>query len=270
MPSKPAHAEIVRESHGTAVPAPDMPLDELLAADGRLDAGLLRQLAFNEKMAELGRLAAGLVHELNTPLSVIVSAAQMIQREEELPDFVREMVERIGSEAQRLSQFAKGVLSFSRREEGPESEADVNQIIREVLAFLRYEAQKRSITVIDELDFDLAAVAADANLLKQVFINLIMNALQAIGSKGVVLLRTRMQNETFVCVEISDTGPGIAPELQERIFEPFYSSKGPEEGTGLGLYVTRQLMWLSGGEIGVSSVPGEGATFILQIPARLS
>lgn len=242
------------------------PLATYISTDGSVQDEILEQLAFNEKMAEIGRLSAGMIHELNTPLSVIVSAAQMILREHELPEFVREMVERIDQEAQRLSHFTRGLLTFSRREEGERGEADINHILREVMAFLRYEAQKRSVTVVEEFDFHLASVAADGNRLKQVFINLVMNALQAMGEGGTLLLRSAMAAPDLVEVAIADTGCGIPPHVLPSIFTPFFTTKGPGEGTGLGLFITKKLVELDGGTISVRSVPGEGTTFNLTFP----
>src|SRR5512137_133751 len=130
-------------------------LAENLTAECRIDEDLLEQLAWNEKMAELGQLAVGMVHELNTPLSVIVSAIQLILREEDLSVSVKEMVERIDMEVQRLSQFTRGMLSFARKDDATVGETDVNHVLQEVMHFLRYEAQKRSIKVVEDLDFRL-------------------------------------------------------------------------------------------------------------------
>ncbi|HLO25161.1 MAG TPA: HAMP domain-containing sensor histidine kinase [Geobacteraceae bacterium] len=237
-----------------------------LSVPGRIDEDVLEQLAHNEKMAELGHLAAGVIHEVNTPLSVIVSAAQMILREGDIPDFVREMVERIDMEAQRLSQYTRGVLSFARTGAEAEAEADVNQVLQEVMAFLRYEARKRSITVIEELDYDVLLVAADNNRLKQIFINLIMNACQAMDQGGALHVRTTMPDDRSVRIEIADTGKGIPPERLDRIFEPFYTTKKPGEGTGLGLYIVRKMVELMGGRIEVKSSVGEGTTFTIMLP----
>jgi signal transduction histidine kinase len=233
---------------------------------GQIDEEFLAQLAHNEKMAELGQLATGMIHEVNTPLSVIVSAAQLILREGEVPDFVREMVERIDLEAQRLSEFTRGVLTFARTGERSDEEADVNEVLREVMVFLRYEARKRSITVIEELDHDLLPVAADRNRLKQIFINLIMNAFQAMEQGGALSVRTSMPDDRTVRIEIADTGKGIPPERIDRIFEPFYTTRKAGEGTGLGLYIVGKIVEVMAGRIEVSSRVGEGTTFAITLP----
>ncbi|HEY6007446.1 MAG TPA: ATP-binding protein [Geobacteraceae bacterium] len=243
------------------------PFAKIATAAGRIERDMLEQLAHNEKMAELGQMAAGLVHELNTPLSVINSAAQMILREEELPDFVREMVERISSETQRLSQFSRGLLSFTRREDAELGEVNVAQVVKEVATFLRYEAQKRSILVVEELDFHLPPVVVDANHLKQIFINLIMNGLQAMEEGGTLVVRAAAGPDETVAVAVTDTGAGIPPEVAERIFEPFFTTKSPGEGTGLGLFITKKIVELYEGTIRVESVPSEGTTFFVTLPA---
>lgn len=241
-------------------------LAKYLSDNGPVEGELLDLLAFNERMAELGRMAAGVVHELNTPLSVIVSATQMILREEELPDFVRELVERVNLEANRLSDLTKGVLSFSRSEGAGRREADANQVLRDVMTFLRYEAQKRSVTVIEDLDFRLPTIAADANRVKQVLINLIMNALQAMDGGGRLFLRSAVTDDSRVAIEVGDTGPGIPPDALGQIFTPFFTTKNPGEGTGLGLFVTRRIMEEVGGTIAVESTVGQGTSFTLTFP----
>jgi two-component system NtrC family sensor kinase len=230
-----------------------------------VDGARLEQLAFNERMAELGRLSAALMHELNTPLSVIVSAAQMTLREDGLSDFVREMIGRIDQEAQRLSQLSRGMLCFSRRDEGGETSADLVKVLQEVMLFLRYEAQKLSVTVIEEFDYDLPQVAVSGNRIKQVMINLVMNAIQAMGSGGTLLIKAG-QEESQAVITVADTGPGIAPEILPLIFEPFFTTKVPEQGTGLGLYVSSCLMEAIGGSLEVNSVVGEGTTFRVLVP----
>jgi two-component system NtrC family sensor kinase len=237
-----------------------------LSGEDRLDEDLLDRLAWNEKMAELGQLAVGMVHELNTPLSVIVSAIQLILREEELSPSVKEMVERIETEAQRLSLFTKGLLSFARREDEQVTEVDLNQLLREVVSFLKYEAQKRSIVVVMDLDFRLPPITAELNRIKQIFINLIMNALQAMDGGGTLLLRSSMTGDRFIAVQIADTGSGIAGSALDRIFDPFFTTKKSGSGTGLGLFITKKLVESFSGTIGVESREGEGSCFTVTFP----
>ncbi|BCS52150.1 two-component sensor histidine kinase [Geobacter sp. SVR] len=244
-------------------------MDSFFAGNGQKpSADLLKQLAHNEKMAELGRISAGVVHELNAPLSVISSASQMILREEGVPESVREMVARIDSEAQRLSQLARGLLNFSSRQE-TSSEVDVNLTIGFLLDFLRYEASRRGVVVRRELDFSLPAIKLDGNLLKQILLNIIMNALQAMEDQGgELLLRTMVSGADRLCVIIRDNGPGIPPEVLENIFTPYFTTKEIGEGTGLGLFVSRQLVEELGGRIEVSSSVGKGAEFTVTLPLQ--
>jgi signal transduction histidine kinase len=239
-----------------------------VAQDGQCEDKIIEQLAFNEKMAELGRLSAGIVHEINTPLSVIAAASQMVLHEAGLSEFVIEMVTRIQSEAQRLAKLTKGILSFSREDDGVGTEADINNTLSEVMSLLKYEAQKRSITVIEEFDYQLSPVKADPDRLKQVFINIIVNALQAMTGPGHLLLQTSRGDDFFVKVRIKDTGPGIPEAVLERIYEPFYSTKQPGEGTGLGLFITMKIMQALGGRIEVDSIEGEGSCFTLFLPIK--
>jgi signal transduction histidine kinase len=239
-----------------------------VSQDGQCEEKIIKQLAFNEKMAELGRLSVGIVHEINTPLSVIAAASQMVLNEAGLSEFVLEMVARIQSEAQRLAQLTKGILSFSREETGTGAGADVNNTLTEVMTLLKYEAQKRSITVIEEFDYQLPPVNTDPDRLKQIFINIIVNALQAMTGNGHLLLQTSQCDDVFVQVRIKDTGPGIPAAVMKRIYEPFYSTKQPGEGTGLGLFITGKIMQALGGRIAIDSIEGEGTCFTLFIPIK--
>jgi signal transduction histidine kinase len=134
------------------------------------------------------------------------------------------------------------------------------------MAFLKYEAQKRSVTVIEELDYHLPTILADGNRLKQIFINLIMNALQAMEHGGALLLRTSLLDDDSIEIQIADTGSGIPAETIGRVFEPFYTTKTTETGTGLGLFITKTIVECFGGRIAVQSVEGEGTTFTVTFP----
>jgi len=227
---------------------------------------LLRQLAYNEKMAELGKISAGVVHELNAPLSVIISASQMIMREEGVPEGVLEMISRISSEAQRLSHLTKGLLNFSSHDETI-GEVDLNLTVDFILNFLNYEAARRGVVVLKQFDFTLPTIRLDANLLKQILLNIIMNALQAMeNGGGKLLVETASAGSGNVCFIITDNGPGIPIEAIERIFDRYFTTKRPGEGTGLGLFVTKKLVENMGGEITVTNRSGGGTTFTVTLP----
>lgn len=234
--------------------------------DAIITSDLLRQLAYNEKMAELGKISAGVVHELNAPLSVIISASQMIMREEGVPEGVMEMIARIGSEAQRLSHLTKGLLNFSSHDETV-GETDLNLTIDFILNFLNFEAARRAVVVLKQLDYSLPVIRLDANLLKQILLNIIMNALQAMeDGGGKLLVETAPAGGDSVRFTVADNGPGIPAEAIDRIFDRYFTTKKPGEGTGLGLFVTRNLVENMGGNIEVTSRSGGGTTFTVTLP----
>lgn len=240
-----------------------------LCNDAAISAELLQQLAYNEKMAELGRISAGVVHELNAPLSVIVSASQMIMREQGVPEFVQEMIARINAEAQRLSRLTRGLLHYSSHDQST-AEADLNLTVEFVLDFLNFEAARRAVVVTRQLDYNLPIIRTDANSLKQILLNIIMNALQAMEAcdGGTLLVETATVAPDRVRISISDNGPGIPADVVDRIFERYYTTKQSGEGTGLGLFVTRELVLQMRGEIRVAGRLGGGTTFTITLPTE--
>lgn len=229
---------------------------------------MLKQLAYNEKMAELGKISAGVVHELNAPLSVIISASQMIMLEEGVPASVLEMLERISSEAQRLSMLTKGLLNFSSHDETI-GEVDINLTVEFILDFLNFEAARRGVVVLRELDYSLPVIRLDENQLKQILLNLIMNALQAMeNGGGRLLIETASAGSDSLCFIVSDNGPGVPNGSIDLIFERYFTTKKAGEGTGLGLFVTKNLVVNMGGEIKVTSRPGGGTTFTVMLPVE--
>lgn len=230
------------------------------------DKKFLDLLAFNEKMAELGRISAGIIHEVNTPLSVIISAAQLVMQEEGLPEAALEMVERIHQEAHRLSRMTRGILNFARRNDESPGEIDICQTVHEVVTLLNYEIGKRSVKVVEEYDDRVPMLAVGGNRLKQVVLNLVMNALQAMGIGGRLILSCTVNAAGGAEIRIADTGPGIPPDVVALVFDPFYTTKKEGEGTGLGLFVSRNLVEELGGSLTVHSLPGEGTTFTISFP----
>ena len=236
--------------------------------DRHIDADLLQQLAYNEKMAELGKISAGVVHELNAPLSVIISASQMIMREQDVPEFVQELIARINAEAQRLSHLTRGLLNYSSHDQIT-GEADLNLTVEFILDFLNFEAARRAVVVMRQLDYNLPVIRTDANQLKQILLNIIMNALQAMEEfGGTLLVETGPVGDDAVCIRIADSGPGIPAEAIDRIFERYFTTKKTGEGTGLGLFVTRELVEQMGGDIQVVSGAGGGTTFTVTLPVQ--
>lgn len=184
-----------------------------------------------------------------------------------MPEHVVELLERIGGEAQRLSQMSRSILTFGRLDSGVSGgEADINLVLRDVLQLLTYEVQKRSVTVSQTLDHGIPILLLDAGRLKQIFINLVMNALHAMETGGSLKLTTVVSGDHNCEITLSDTGHGIPEVHIEHIFEPFYTTKEAGKGTGLGLFVTREIVRAMAGSITVTSSIGQGTCFTLRFP----
>lgn len=227
---------------------------------------LLEQTIQAEKLAEIGRLSAALAHEVNNPLAVIGYAAQLMQRDDPLSPFQLEMAERISGEAERLKALAGSLLSFSRANGSDRRICNVNEIVRDVLRLLRFELARKGV-VLEEYYGDVPPVQADPNRLKQVFINLIMNAAQVLERGGVLTISSAIPHPGAVAISFIDNGPGIADDIREQIFDPFFSTKPSGEGTGLGLYICRQIVSEHDGHLTVESRLGSGSNFSVVLPS---
>ncbi|TLM65764.1 MAG: sensor histidine kinase [Deltaproteobacteria bacterium] len=233
---------------------------------GHHDDHLLQATLHQEKLAELGRLSAGIAHEIRNPLSIIGYALELLCRDAALTPFQAEMAEKIEAEIERLRTLTDGLLSFSSSREGCCRLVVLNDLVEETLRLLRFELQRHAVVLTTDFN-ELPLVAADPNKLKQVVINLVMNAAQAMGGAGTITLRTCRAGD-MVELTVADTGPGISAELIEKIFDPFFTTKPEGEGTGLGLYLCRTIVRELGGELSVDSAPGAGATFRVRLPAQ--
>ena len=226
---------------------------------------LERRLAQAEKLSAIGLLAAGVAHEVNTPLAVISTYAQMLARQVSGdPDKAR-LLEKITRQTFRASEIVNALLNFSRSAPGAFEEVDLNRLIRETLLLLEHQFQQAGIRVELELEEGLGRVQGDPGKLQQVFLNLFLNARDAMEGGGVLQVRSSSDGGQIV-VEVRDTGPGIAPEHLHRIFDPFFTTKPPRRGTGLGLSISYGIVREHGGEIEVESRPGEGARFRVTFP----
>jgi two-component system NtrC family sensor kinase len=228
---------------------------------------LQASLAQSEKLAAVGQLAASVAHEINNPLTTILANAQLVQRM--LPaaeDEIHEMADLIIQASERASQAVRDLLDFARREHYELRPTELNETIQRTLSILEHELRSNSISLTYEPEPDLPLVNASPDHLQGVWLNLIINAVDAIApGPGEIRISTRRAADRAQ-VTIIDNGQGIAPEHLTHVFEPFYTTKGPGQGTGLGLSVCQQIVTRHGGQITVSSQLGEGTTFIVLLP----
>ena len=225
------------------------------------------ELAEEEKVASLGRLASGMAHEINNPLGGILSLTALTLEDMKEDDPNRENLDEVVKQTQRCRDIVKGLLEFSRHSEVNTEPTDLNRILQETLSLIARQAQFFNISVVENWDPRLPSVMADKSQLQQVFMNVLMNAVQAMQEKGVITITTR-HNAAASSVEllISDTGCGIPPEEVDQIFDPFFTSKASGQGTGLGLSIAYGIITSHRGSISVASEVGKGSTFTIRLP----
>lgn len=227
------------------------------------------QLLQAEKLAALGQTVSGVAHELNNPLATILTWAERLAGRS-LDSVTQRGIETILSESERAAKIVRNLLTFSRKRHTTRSMLDVNQVVRETLSLRAYEQRVSNITTVDGLAAGLPQVFADPHHIKQVLLNLIINAEQsmlATNGHGNLTVRSWHNSEKdCVVLEVNDDGPGIPSAVQEKIFEPFFTTKASGKGTGLGLTVAHALVQDHGGEIRVQSTPGRGASFYVDFP----
>ena len=220
-----------------------------------------------EKLVALGQLAAGVAHEINNPLGIILCYTDLLKEDfGRLPDKVEDLniIEKHVKNCQRI---VHDLLSFARNQETTRAPGSLNAAIEQVVSMVASQLTKQGITVVQKLDPDIPLLEMDTEKMKQVFMNLCINAAQAIGENGEIDIETHcLPNKGQVKIMVRDTGPGIAPEIQDKIFEPFFTTKGPRDGTGLGLSLSYGIIRDHGGEIYVQSKPGKGAVFTIIFP----
>jgi len=232
-----------------------------------------------EKLAAIGTLAAGVMHEINNPLATIGACAESltIGLDEGTLDpgrdaaSLRESLTLIEHEVHRCKGITDGLLNFSRPKPRTKTTVDLNAAIERTLELVRHHPRFRRVDVGVDAGRDLAAVWANEEQMVQVFMALLLNALDAIDDKGVISLRTRTdEKEGLVIAEVIDHGHGIRSSDRAKIFEPFYTTKSPSRGTGLGLSICYAIVTEHGGRIEVDSAVGEGSVFRILLPARAS
>ena len=230
------------------------------------------QLSQAEKLSSIGLLAAGVAHEVNTPLAVISSYAQMASKQVDGDAKIAPLLEKITRQTFRASEIVNNLLNFSRTSATEFSEVDLNKIISETLTLLDHQLKTSHIKVDAQLYAGLPAIHGNAGKLQQVFLNLFLNAKDAMAANGGTL-SIATSNGDAVQVTIGDSGSGIAPEHINKIYDPFFTTKtspreGQSRGTGLGLSVTYGIIQEHAGKIRVDSQPGQGTRFLLEFPLR--
>lgn len=219
----------------------------------------------SQKLASIGRLAAGVTHEINNPLTTILTGIMLIQEETDPKDPHYEELQTIANEILRCRKIISSLLDFARQTEPIKKEQNLNDIIRASMALTRKQAAFKDVTIEQNLSKNLPLINIDKDQIEQALINLTLNAVEATDPEGKIIISTRYVPEIGMMeLKVSDTGKGIPQEHVGRIFEPFFSTK--ESGTGLGLAVTHGIVERHGGTIDVESKPGQGTSFMIRLP----
>src|SRR5579859_400096 len=239
-----------------------------------LEEGRIRQHLFeSEKLAATGRLTASIAHEINNPLEAIKNALYLLVARSAPDAPQRELLELAQRETERVSRIIRQMLGVARPSVSM-ALTDVNRVVQETLALVEPQLRRRQIIPNLELDTMLPPIMASADQLKQVFLNLFLNARDAMPRGGGLLIQTRIAQmhdnmllaDKYLVVRVRDDGEGIPEDIRARMFEPFFSTKGARRGTGLGLWVCQEIIRSHGGQIHINSKVGKGATFLVGLP----
>jgi len=236
------------------------------------------EVARGEKLAAIGQLAAGLAHELNNPLTGVLTFTSLMRNKMPAGSQDAEDLDLVIRETKRCASIIRRLLDFAREKTPEKAQVDVNQLVQDTVRFVERSAALQQIEIVLDLDPDLPQLSVDADLIKQVLMNILVNGQQAIEEGGRITVRSRLlsarrlqggESGPAVEIAISDTGCGIPKANLQRIFDPFFTSKEVGKGTGLGLSVSYGIVRSHGGEIEVESTVGEGSTFRICLPATL-
>ena len=239
---------------------------------------MMAEIEHTSKLASIGRLAAGIAHEINNPLAIISAKTGLIMDLLELSEDFK-YKEKIGSEihgtsnaVERCKVITHRLLGFARRMDVTLESISINSLMQEVLSFLDQEALYRGINVDLDLGESIPIIESDRGQLQQIFLNLVNNAIDAIGKDGKVTIKTRKLDQNSIQIDVIDNGKGIPQNIISHIFEPFFTTKESIEkrGTGLGLFITYGIIKKLGGHITVQSTVGVGTTFSVILPVKIN
>jgi len=251
-------------------------LSSLRERDRRQRAESERQLLQSEKQAGIGRLAAGVAHEINNPLTGVLTFTHMLLRRTDINDEIRSDLQTIARETERVRAIVKGLLDFSRQTALEKEPTDINKLVKSTIGLVENQALIRGIALQFKLKEGLPARTVDRNQLQSVIMNMIINAFDATTPGGSVTVTTDLtvsaskRGQKGIEIAIADTGSGIPPENLDKLFDPFYTTKEVGQGTGLGLSVSYGIIERHGGTIRVQSEVGKGSTFTIWLPLEES
>jgi two-component system NtrC family sensor kinase len=231
------------------------------------------QLMQSDKLAALGKMAAGVAHEINNPLAVILQKTGWMEdlldeeqfRESKNIDEFRNSIKKIEEHVERARKVVHNMLGYARRMEPHQEDVDINDTVRQTISILDNYARINNIEIRVDLSSDLPIIASDQAQLQQVFLNLISNAIDAIGKDGLIIVKS-LRSGDEIQVSVADNGPGIPEDLQRKVFDPFFTTKASGKGTGLGLWISYSIVEKMGGTITVNSKVGGGSLFTVKIP----
>ncbi len=223
------------------------------------------QLVQTAKMAAVGDLAAGVAHELNTPLTSILGYTEMLLEQAPSDARARRRLEAICRQAAKARDIVRSLLDFAEPHDYIIDRVDLNALLQQSLLLLRQRLENKGIIILEQYEPDLPCPAMDASRMKQVFLNLCINALQAMPHGGTLTVRSERSGDG-VAASFIDSGEGIPAENMPRVFEPFFTTRAVDEGTGLGLSVSLGIVQAHGGRIEVQSKVGAGSTFVVWLP----
>lgn len=222
-----------------------------------------RRMAQAERLATLGELMAGVAHEVRNPLTAIRGYVQILRQQ--TSDLIhQEYLSVVLKEIDSINKVIQQLLEFSRPRHSQWQQVSLNALVEETLVLVQTAGVQARVDFISELDNELSPINADRELLKQVLLNILINAVQAISARGKIRIRTWQYSDSQQAISIEDNGCGIDLSLQKKIFDPFFTTKA--SGTGLGLALSQRIINAHQGDIRVASLPGYGATFTLILP----
>lgn len=230
-----------------------------------------KQLIHAEKLNAIGQLAASVAHEINNPLAGVLVYSKLLAKKMNNESFNRAeaivTLSKIDTAINHCSKIIRGLLDFSRQSEPGSQPVAISKVWDQILALVEHQAVLNHVTIIRQEEPSMPPVMADFGQLQQVFTNLALNAIQAMPQGGILSIDISLRVDGWVKVRVKDTGTGISPENMEKIFTPFFTTKEPGKGVGLGLAISYGIIEQHGGKIEVESAPGKGTTFTVSLPA---